>query len=391
MSRTGQPAGLGEVAGELLDEGGEHDPDGNGDQGEHTRVAAVRGDGAVGDAVQLGVRRGQVDEDGHGHEDERDHGGHEESTVDGAHPAAVGAPGSDGEDPDHRGDHPDRRNDQRKGEPRVPEGGLAQDECGHERHGVRLEEVGCHARAVADVVTHVVGDGGGVAWVVLRDALLDLAHEVGAHVGGLGEDAAADPHEHGNQRGAETEPLQHLGRVGGVDEHHAGGAEQAEAHRDHADHTAGTKSDLHRFVGNGGEIFLRFTLRRSRLTRSGGHAHITADGEPHTDVSGGRREKRTHQEEQRAPRALRPVVGRKQQKQEEDNDGEDADGTQLPGQIGIRAFLDGPRDLFHAFGALVGRQHLAYQQLGHDQCGQGDDRDDNDDQPVAVGEYCGCE
>ena len=45
---------------------------------------------------------------------------------------------------------------------------------------VGLEQVGGHAGAVADVVAHVVGDGGGVAGVVLGDARLDLADQVGA-------------------------------------------------------------------------------------------------------------------------------------------------------------------------------------------------------------------
>ena len=78
-----------------------------------------------------------------------------------------------------------------------------------ERHLVRLEQVGGHPRTVADVVAHVVGDGGGVPGIVLGDPLLDLAHEVGAHVGGLREDAATDPHEHGEQRAAEPEADQH--------------------------------------------------------------------------------------------------------------------------------------------------------------------------------------
>ena len=83
--------------------------------------------------------------------------------------------------------------------------------------------------AVADVVADVVGDGGGVARVVLGDALLDLADQVGADVGRLGEDAAADPHEHREQGGAEAETLQHLRRVRPVDQHDDGRAEQAEA------------------------------------------------------------------------------------------------------------------------------------------------------------------
>jgi hypothetical protein len=100
-----------------------------------------------------------------------------------------------------------------KTRPRLAEGGLAEDQRGDQRHGVRLEEVGRHAGAVADVVAHVVGDGRRVARVVLGDALLDLADEVGADVGGLGEDAAADPHEHREQRGTEAEALEHLGGV----------------------------------------------------------------------------------------------------------------------------------------------------------------------------------
>ena len=51
------------------------------------------------------------------------------------------------------------------------------------RDGVGLEQVGGHAGAVADVVADVVGDHGRVARVVLGDARLDLADEVGADVG----------------------------------------------------------------------------------------------------------------------------------------------------------------------------------------------------------------
>ena len=76
---------------------------------------------------------------------------------------------------------------------------------GDDGHRVGLEQVGGHAGAVADVVAHVVGDHGGVAGVVLGDAGLDLAHQVGAHVGALGEDAAAEPGEDGDQRAAEAQ------------------------------------------------------------------------------------------------------------------------------------------------------------------------------------------
>jgi hypothetical protein len=100
-----------------------------------------------------------------------------------------------------------------KTRPLSPNAARAEDERGDEGDLVALEEVGGHAGAVADVVADVVGDRGGVARVVLGDALLDLADEVGADVGGLGEDAAADPHEQREQRAAEAEALEDVRRV----------------------------------------------------------------------------------------------------------------------------------------------------------------------------------
>ena len=88
---------------------------------------------------------------------------------------------------------------------------------------VGLEQVGGHAGAVADVVAHVVGDHGRVARVVLGDARLDLADEVGADVGGLGEDAAAESREDRDQRAAEAEADERVDRVLLVDVRRAAG------------------------------------------------------------------------------------------------------------------------------------------------------------------------
>ena len=85
------------------------------------------------------------------------------------------------------------------------------DEQGGEDHrradgdDIGFEQIGGHAGAVADIVADVVGDDGRVAGVVLGDSGLDLADEVGADVGGLGEDAAAETREDRDQRGAEGE------------------------------------------------------------------------------------------------------------------------------------------------------------------------------------------
>src|SRR3546814_17853816 len=65
--------------------------------------------------------------------------------------------------------------------------------------------IGGHAGAIADVIAHIVGDYGRVAGVVLGNARLDLADEIGADIGGLGEDAAAEAREDRNERSDERE------------------------------------------------------------------------------------------------------------------------------------------------------------------------------------------
>ena len=89
---------------------------------------------------------------------------------------------------------------------RVGEAGRRAEQHHRDRgDGVGLEQVGRHAGAVADVVADVVGDHGRVARIVLRDARLDLADEVGADVRGLRVDAAAETGEDRDQRAAEGE------------------------------------------------------------------------------------------------------------------------------------------------------------------------------------------
>ena len=96
---------------------------------------------------------------------------------------------------------------------RLREGQDAEQHHGDRGDRVGLEQVGRHAGAVAHVVAHVVGDHGRVAGVVLGDPGLDLPDEVGADVGGLGEDAAAEPGEDRDQRAAEPEPDQGVDRL----------------------------------------------------------------------------------------------------------------------------------------------------------------------------------
>ena len=155
-----------------------------------------------------------------------------------------------------------------------------------DRHRIGLEQVGRHARAVADVVADVVGDHRRIARVVFRDARLDLADEVGADVRALGEDAAAKAREDRDQRTAEREADERLDRVvqsflhqvrravGRTHEEpvEAGDAEQTEADDEHARDRSTAERDRERFV-------------QSRARRLG-RAHVRAHGDVHPDVAG---------------------------------------------------------------------------------------------------------
>ena len=81
---------------------------------------------------------------------------------------------------------------------------------GDNGHGVGLEQIGRHARAIANIVADVVGDGRGVARIILWNAGLDLADEIGADISALGEDAAAKSREDRNQRSAKAQRHQRV-------------------------------------------------------------------------------------------------------------------------------------------------------------------------------------
>ena len=149
----------------------------------------------------------------------------------------------------------------------MAEAGHAQDHRRHDGDFVALEDIGRHTGAVAHVVAHVVGDGGGVARIVFGDAGLDLAHQVGADVGRLGVDAAAHTHEQRQQRAAEAESEQGLVRPFAVDQEDAGAAQEAQAVRQHAGHGAGAVAELHGLA--------------VAMPGGGRHAKIASGGEGH--------------------------------------------------------------------------------------------------------------
>ena len=262
-----------------------------------------------------------------------------------------------------------------KTSPASPNAALPQDERGDQGDRIGLEQVRGHPGAVAHVVTDVVGDGRGVPRVVLGDVLLHLADQVGAHVGRLGEDAAADAHEHGQHGRAEPEALQDGGRVALEHKDHDRRAEQAQPDGGHAHVGAGAEGDLHRRVA---------TL----TARGRGHADVCPGGQPHAEESDQRREDRAGQEGRRArdPQGQALVLLARmhweQQEEEERSNGEDAQCPELPGEVRARPLLHGAGDHLHLRGAVAGRQHLAAEHHRHHQGQYGDDPHDGDEGQV---------
>ncbi len=202
---------------------GDDDDEGRHDQADHAAEEEIpRGEAeARAGGERVGHAAGEDDGGQRVEQDEGEDAGGDEALVERAHDRPAGRQ-LDGEGAGDRGQHADGADGERE-EHDVPDDVLAgevdraEDHGGDHGDGVGLEEVGRHAGAVADVVADVVGDGGGVARVVLGDAGLDLADQVAADVGALGEDAAAEAGEDRDQRAAEAEGDEGVddGAVGG--------------------------------------------------------------------------------------------------------------------------------------------------------------------------------
>ncbi len=217
---------------------------------------------------------------------------------------------------------------------------------GDERHDIGLEQIGGHAGAIADIVAYVIGDGGWVAWVVLGDTGLDLADEIAADIGALGEDAAAETGEDRDQRGAEAERDERVDDFtrGWVEAHEMGehqeidgDAEKRQARHEEAGDGTGAEGEAQ----PGGEALGR-CLRR---------AHIGAHRDVHADIARGTRQ---HGADGEAD-GLRDAE--QEGEQEEDGDADNGDGGVLAGEIGLGAFLDGGGDFLHARRAGIGGEN----------------------------------
>ena len=233
----------------------------------------------------------------------------------------------------------------------------AKGDGGDDRADVGLEQVRAHARHVAHVVAHVVGDGGRVARVVLGDAGLDLAHEVRAHVCGLGVYPAANPGEQRDGRRAEAE----AGDDADVLEDEVDGrhADQADADDRDAHDRAAVEGDP-----EGG---VQALLGLDDGTRVG------ADGDAHADEAGERGPDCAHQVGQGRGGHGPAVVGVYPAQQvvvdeggehHEDDYHEDREEPVLPREEGHRALLDGAADELYCLVALVLPENVEGEQQG---------------------------
>ena len=276
-----------------------------------------------------------------GDADQRQHAGGDQALVQRAHDGLAGAE-LDEERAGNRRENADAADRQRQRHHvhqqwRCRKEDRGQHHGGDRGHCIGLEQVGRHAGAIADVVTDVVGDGGRVARIVFGNAGFDLADQIAADVGALGEDAAAKPREDRDQRCAEAQRHQRIDNgaaVSGKTEvmrqicEVDGDAEQREPRYQHA----GDGTSLERKLKSAGQ-------RRRRRLRG---THVSADRNVHADEAGSTRQHRADQEA-KSDESAEEII-----KQREDHDADHADGHVLTFEIGLRALAHRGRDLLHA-------------------------------------------
>ncbi len=274
--------------------------------------------------------------------DQREHARDDEALVERRHDVDVAGLCLDEPGADDRGDDGEpadrERIDERRRGVRLHHQ-RAEKHGGDDGDGIGFEEVGRHAGAIAHVVADVVGDDRGVARVVLRDARLHLADEVGADVRALGENAAAETREDRDERGAEAQAdermddvreVRLIDRVGVEQREVARDAEQPEPDDEQSGDRAAVERDLQRLVQADARGFRG--------------AHVGAHRDVHADDAAGAGE---HGADEKAPGG-RPAQARHEADDQEEDHADDGDGLVLAPQIRDRAFAHRRGDLAHA-------------------------------------------
>ena len=270
--------------------------------------------------------------------------------------------------------------------------GRSQRGGGQNRTAIRFVQIGTHAGDVADVVADIVRDGGRVARVVFGDAGFHLADQVGAHIGRLGVDAAADtgeeglgrgPHAEGDHRGGHMHQFFQFGAMSRNNRHaenlpglrivQPGGridefvendvpqadVEQTQAHHDQTHHRSRTKGDPQTMI----EILTGTLGRPGGGIRRGAHAEIPAQAAEQTPGQEGDGNKGILNAEKRQH-------GQNDREAEKDHRHDLVLAKQI--RHGTLAHVAG--DLFHAVVALAGPHHILIEVPGHTERHQAGDR-----------------
>ena len=160
----------------------------------------------------------------------------------------------------------------------------AQHYCAYYTANIAFKKVRAHAGHVAHVIAHVVGNNGGVAGVVLRNARFNLTNKVCAYVGSLGVYAAAHAGKQSNARCAKGEARKHIAIFGYNIKYAC--ADKAKANNAHAHYRAAGEGNAQRLVYAAG-------------TRRVSGTHVRAGGDLHAEVTGQHAEQRAHKERNR--------------------------------------------------------------------------------------------
>lgn len=110
-------------------------------------------------------------------------------------------------------------------------------------HGshIGIKQIRSHTGHVAYIVPHVVSNDSRVAGIILRNAELHLAGEIGSHIRRFGKDASAGLGKEGQRTGPKREAQQNRRIPGQKQNSHD--AQETEAHHGQPHHSASAKAD----------------------------------------------------------------------------------------------------------------------------------------------------
>jgi len=257
---------------------------------------------------------------------------------------------------DHQGSHREQPDDERGAHRAVPfEREREERDERDARHAVGLEAVGRGADRVAGVVARAVGDDARVLRIVLRQLEDDL-HEIGADVGDLREDAAADAQrrraERLTDREADEARPDQVRRQERQDDDHE---EELDAHEEEADAHAAAQRD-----SEDGQEFALQARERGAAVRG----RVDPDAEPrHAVAAEDAEHARREDDADAAPahpwmlfiRALLPQIPEVEKDADSDQDPETDEKFALLEQVALAGLPDDVGDARHR---LMDRQRL---------------------------------